>query len=379
MGPIMFKYLRAGAVAAMLATGAVSAETATPKYLNTDLIDATRDFVPSSTPDYVEDLPTYGETVRLAPQNRGVVLYADDNFAIYNRANASLPSRKGKMSRLAVETPVCETMTYGDITGARQPTKVLLPSMTVTIVLNKPPSFEVSSRWLLGNVRPVVDEYIAGRFCGGEVAVVNFSIWYAGLQHTGTGEIITISDFEYPTFTVGDRRKQSFILKDLRGPSSEQVWVKPFDSGFVYGWFQFWDAVGPADQTSLRVLGHANEAGFFMPKTGPQRPSMGSTREAFNAYIAYGQPSYNPDGSIKDLYEPWKSLSYTEYAWHVAMSHKRRLAIEAHDEASRMFFRAIAEVQRSNYCEGNDLEWWEWNAWTVAQRQKSDFCTKGFQ
>ena len=189
-------------------------------YSNTELIEATAGFSSASwSPVAAKDLPNFGETVAVSPQNRGVLLYAEKQLALFNRANKRTHEKNenGKpISRIIPEAPICSITTFKrkwKPDGTRTNTSpVDLISMHVTAVLNQSPDFEISSSWIRDHVQSIVREKLADRFCGGNVATVKVEFWIAGVQHSNDGEIFSIAAYEYPEYRVGTstRERSSF-------------------------------------------------------------------------------------------------------------------------------------------------------------------------
>ena len=108
----------------------------------------------------------------------------------------------------------------------------------------------------------------------------------------------------------------------------------------------------------------------------------GATTEVFGVSIAYGVSSYTPDGRLQDVNKKWEKLSYAKYAWLLSQKAKRNQSIIAArkqaEEEAKAFIAGLALIQWRNYCLGNDMPWWMWDAHKIYRRQQLDDCRHYF-
>ena len=339
-------------------------------FINETLIEETANFdIATWRPLKAKDLPNFGEMVAVSPQNRGVLLYADDTIAIFNRANVRTNEKSagGKpVSRLIPEGRICDAQVWhrewgeGGIRYNVDPVQV--PSMRVVAVINKPPTFEISEEWFGTALRPIVQDKLVDKFCGGKAVSVVAEVWLAGLQHSSEGEVFNIAEFEYPSYPVGDDARRRFSVEV--NSATRSLRIKPLNAGFATGNFLFWENLSSGDRKNLAKMGF-----------------HGGEETQAQASIGYGVSEFE-NGRIKTLNKKWERLSYADYNWHLAQSAKRtRDVLAARQEAEELakaFISGIAILQFRNYCYGNDTPWWAWDLHDVWGRRELDACKHYF-
>jgi len=340
-------------------------------YRNETLVEDTSDFsVGSWKPVTAEDLPNHGELVTLSPQNRGVLLYADEDIALFNRGNVRTneTTAGGKsVSRVIPEGPVCSVGTWHrewSSTGDRlDVAPVQVPKMHVVAVINKPPTFELTADWIEAHLHPLIREKLVADFCGGKIVTVRADIWLAGVQHSGDGTIFNVADAQYPQYRVGDdaRRRRSFEV--IAG--TQRYRVNPFRAGFASASFDFWSKLAADDRDRLDAMG------FDV-----------SDAESVRASIAYGVAAYR-NGRIEAVNKGWSRLAYADYVWHVSEGARHtagiREARKKAEEAAKAFVSALAIMQFRGFCSGRDTPWWAWDLHDVWRRRDLDACKHYFE
>jgi hypothetical protein len=339
-------------------------------FLNQTLVDETAAFDPQDwRPIQAKDLPNYGDTVSVSPQNRGVLLYAEDSIAIFNRGNVRTREQNASgrpISKIIPEGPICSAREWHrewrqDSTRYNV-APVTVPSMHVVVVINEPPTFEISRAWFEQNLKPIMRDQVVGNFCGGKTVFVQADIWLVGLQHSSDGEIFNIAEFEYPEYQVGaNAREHSSFQLDA---GAQSLRIRPYDAGFATGFFYFWDNLPEPKRTRLKAMDFDT-----------------SEANTLSLSLGYGVSEF-ANGKIKTLTKKWERLSYADYNWHKAQSAKRTqdvlAARQEAEDLAKAFIAGLAILQFRNYCYGNDTPWWAWDLHDVWQRRELDACKHYF-
>ncbi len=339
-------------------------------FLNQTLVDETAAFDPQDwRPIQAKDLPNYGDTVSVSPQNRGVLLYAEDSIAIFNRGNVRTREQNASgrpISKIIPEGPICSAREWHrewrqDSTRYNV-APVTVPSMHVVVVINEPPTFEISRAWFEQNLKPIMRDQVVGNFCGGKTVFVQADIWLVGLQHSSDGEIFNIAEFEYPEYRVGaNAREHSSFQLDA---GAQSLRIRPYDAGFATGFFYFWDNLPEPKRTRLKAMDFDT-----------------SEANTLSLSLGYGVSEF-ANGKIKTLTKKWERLSYADYNWHKAQSAKRTqdvlAARQEAEDLAKAFIAGLAILQFRNYCNGNDTPWWAWDLHDVWQRRELDACKHYF-
>ena len=339
-------------------------------YLNQTLIDETADFDPQDwRPIQAKDLPNHGEKVSVSPQNRGVLLYADDSIAIFNRGNVRTREQNASgrpISKIIPEGPICSApewhREWRQDSTRYNIAPVTVPSMHVVVVINEAPTFEISRALFEHKLKPIIRDQVVEKFCGGKAVFVQTDIWLVGLQHSSEGKIFNIAEFTYPEYRVGADAREHSSFQLVSGAQSLRI--RPYDAGFATGFLYFWENLPESDRMRLDAMDFG-------------------TREADTLSLSLGHGvSEFENGKIKTLNKKWERLSYADYNWHKAQSAKRtRDVLAARQEAedlAKAFIAGLAIMQFRNYCYGNDTPWWAWDLHDVWGRRELDACKHYF-
>ncbi len=339
-------------------------------FLNQTLIDETAAFDPQDwRPIQAKDLPNYGDTVSVSPQNRGVLLYAEDSIAIFNRANVRTSEQNASgrpISKIIPEGPICSApewhREWRQDSTRYNVAPVVVQSMHVVVVINEPPTFEISRAWFEQNLKPILRDRVVGNFCGGKTVFVQADIWLVGLQHSSNGQIFNIAEFEYPEYRVGaNAREHSSFQLDA---GAQSLRIRPYDAGFATGFFYFWENLPEPQRTRLEAMDFDT-----------------SDANALSLSLGYGVSEFE-NGRIKTLTKKWERLSYADYNWHKAQSAKRTqdvlAARQEAEDLAKAFIAGLAILQFRNYCYGNDTPWWAWDLHDVWGRRELDACKHYF-
>ena len=339
-------------------------------FLNETLIEETADFNPQDwRPIQAKDLPNFGETVSVSPQNRGVLLYAEDAIAIFNRGNVRTREQNASgrpISKIIPEGPICSApewhREWRQDSTRYNIAPVAVPSMHVVVVINEPPTFEISRAWFEQNLKPIMRDQVVGNFCGGKTVSVQADIWLVGLQHSSDGQIFNVAEFAYPDYLVGAnaREHSSFQLEN----GDQSLRIRPYDAGFATGFFYFWEKLPEPERTRLEAMDFDT-----------------SDANALSLSLGYGVSEFE-NGRIKTLNKKWERLSYADYNWHKAQSAKRTqdvlAARQEAEDLAKAFIAGLAILQFRNYCYGNDTPWWAWDLHDVWGRRELDACKHYF-
>lgn len=339
-------------------------------YLNETLIDESAAFdLQDWRPIQAIDLPNYGDTVSVSPQNRGVLLYAEDSIAIFNRGNVRTREQNASgrpISKIIPEGPICSApewhREWRQDSTRYNVAPVTVPSMHVVVVINEAPTFEISRAWFEQNLKPIMRDQVVGNFCGGKTVSVQADIWLVGLQHSSDGRIFNIAEFAYPDYRVGAdaREHSSFQLEN----GAQSLRIRPYDAGFATGFFYFWENLPEPQRTRLEAMDFDT-----------------SDANALSLSLGYGVSEFE-NGRIKTLNKKWERLSYADYNWHKAQSAKRTqdvlAARQEAEDLAKAFIAGLAILQFRNYCYGNDTPWWAWDLHDVWGRRELDACKHYF-
>lgn len=339
-------------------------------FLNETLIEETADFNPQDwRPIQAMDLPNYGDTVSVSPQNRGVLLYAEDSIAIFNRGNLRTREQNASgrpISKIIPEGSICSApewhREWRQDSTRYNIAPVAVPSMHVVVVINEPPTFEISRAWFEQNLKPIMRDQVVGNFCGGKTVSVQADIWLVGLQHSSNGQIFNIAEFEYPEYRVGaNAREHSSFQVDA---GAQSLRIRPYDAGFATGFFYFWENLPEPQRARLDAMDFDT-----------------SDANTLSLSLGYGVSEFE-NGRIKTLNKKWERLSYADYNWHKAQSEKRTqdvlAARQEAEDLAKAFIAGLAILQFRNYCYGNDTPWWAWDLHDVWGRRELDACKHYF-
>ncbi|MFN3213722.1 MAG: hypothetical protein ACE37M_11495 [Henriciella sp.] len=339
-------------------------------YLNETLIEETAAFDPEDwRPIQAKDLPNLGERVSVSPQNRGVLLYAEDSIAVFNRGNVRTREQNASgrpISKVIPEGPICSApewhREWRQDSTRYNIAPVAVPSMHVVVVINELPTFEISREWFDQTLKPVIRDQVVENYCGGKTVSVQADIWLVGLQHSSEGEIFNIAEFAYPEYRVGAnaREHSSFQLN----AGAQSLRIRPYDAGFATGFFYFWDNLLEPKRTRLKAMDFDT-----------------SEANTLSLSLGFGVSEF-ANGKIKTLTKKWERLSYADYNWHQAQSAKRTqdvlAARQEAEDLAKAFIAGLAILQFRNYCYGNDTPWWAWDLHDVWQRRELDACKHYF-